>query len=146
MAVSRANVETVLVYRLGPLLTKAGQDGTTVDGTNVNLATPIGWALRMAGYSTASIASPTTAEVALAEDDIDEVLDLAEMRTLEDILGNLDDVDTSVGPRDEKLSQLAAQVEKKLKLVQDRLAGLYDHGAPLLTTGTLTYEFAEHNG
>ena len=144
MAVTRANVEAVLVYRLGPLMTKAGQDGTTVDGTNTDLADPIAWALRMAGYTTADITNPTTAEVALALDDIDEVVDLAELRTLENILGNLDDVDTTVGPRDEKLSQLAAQVQELIALKRARNEGLYGHGAPLLDTGTLTYEFAEH--
>ena len=144
MAVTRANVETVLVARLGPLMTKAGMDGTTADGTNTDLADPIAWGLRQAGYSVADITNPTTAEVALALDDIDEVVDLAELRTLENILGNLDDVDTAVGPRDEKLSQLAAQVQELIALKQASNEGLYGHGAPLLDTGTLTYEFAEH--
>ena len=146
MAVSRANVEYILIQRVGPLMAKAGQDGTTVDGTNANLADPIAWALQTAGYSVADITNPTTAEVALAVDDILEVSALAELRTLENILGNLDDVDTSVGPRDEKLSQLAEQVQRRLDWFSGRVEQLWGHGATELTTGTLTYEFVEHNG
>ena len=144
MAVTRANVENVLVKRLGPLMTKAGQDGSTVDGTNTDLADPIAWALRTAGYTTEDITNPTTAEVADAEDDIDQVVDLAEYRGLENILGNLDDVDVTVGPRSEKLSQLAAQVQKRLDQVKDRVEDLYSYGASALETGVITYEFAEH--
>lgn len=144
MSVTRANVENVLVKRLGPLMTKAGQDGTTVDGTNTDLADPIGWALRETGYSTADITSPTSAEVNAAVDDIDQVVDLAEFRTLGNILGNLDDVDVTVGPRSERLSQLAAQVQKRLESVEKRIERLYGYGASSLETGVITYEFAEH--
>ena len=146
MAVSRPNVEYILVARVGPLMVKAGQDGTTVDGTNADLGDPIAWALQTSGYSVADITNPTTAEVALALSDILEVSALAELRTLENILGNLDDVDTSVGPRDEKLGQLAEQVQKRLDWLAKWVEQLYGHGAAPLTTGTLTYEFAEHNG
>jgi len=146
MAVTRANVEYILVARVGALMTKASLDGTTVDGSNTDLADPIAWALQTAGYDVADITNPDTAEVALALDDILEVSALAELRTLENILGNLDDVDTSVGPRDEKLSQLAEQVQRRLDWFSERVEQLWGHGAAPLTTGTLTYEFAEHNG
>ena len=144
MAVTRANVEVNLIRRLGNLMTKAEMDGSTADGTNTDLADPIGWALRQAGYPTADITDPTTAEVAAAVGDIDQVMDLSEMRTLESILGGLDDVDITLGPRDEKLSQLAEQAEKKLVAIQDKIQKLYSFSAAALTTGTLTYEFAEH--
>ena len=144
MTISRADVENVSIHRAGPLMTKAGMDGTTVDGTNTDLASPISWALRQAGYSVADITNPTTAEVALAADDVDEVLDLTELRTLEDILGSLDDVDVTVGPRREMLSQLSEQVQKRIKSVQTRVEKTYGLGAAPLETGTITYQFAEH--
>lgn len=144
MAITRANVENVTIHRTGPLMTKAGMDGTTVDGTNTDLASPIAWALRQAGYSVADITNPTTAEVALASDDVDEVLDLTELRTLEDIMGSLDDVDVTVGPRKEMLSQLSDQVQKRIKSVQARVGKAYGFGAAALETGTITYQFAEH--
>ena len=144
MSITRANVENVLVHLLGPMLTKAGML-ILVDGTNDDLGYPIGWALREAGYTTADITSPTDAEVNSAEDDIDEVVDLAELRTLANIVGNLDDVDVTVGPRSEKLSQLAIQVQKRLDSVEKRLEKLYGFGASSLGTGVITYEFAEHS-
>ena len=144
MSVTRANVENVLVKRAGALMTKASMDGTTVDGTNEDLADPIAWGLRVAGYTSADITNPTTAEVAAAEDDIDEVVDYAELRTMENVLGNLDDVDTTVGPRSESLSQLAEQVQKRLDTLLARVKDTYGYGASPLTTGTITYEFAEH--
>ena len=144
MTLSRANVEYILEARLGPLMTKAGMDGTTVDGTNVDMADPIAWSLRQAGYSVADITNPTTAEVALATDDTDKILDLSELRTLENILGNLDDVDVTVGPRREALSQLADQCKSRLDAVKLKVEDAYGYGASVLATGTLTYEFAEH--
>lgn len=144
MSISRANVENVLVHRVGPLLTKGGQDGTTVDGTNDDLSDPIAWALRQVGYSTADITNPTTAEVAAAVDDVDEVVDMAELRILESLLGNLDDVDVQVGPRREDLSQLAKQVETRLKRVSAWVEKTYGHGASVLGTGKVKFEFAEH--
>lgn len=144
MAISRANVENVAVKRVGPLMTKAGMDGTTVDGSNTDLADGIGWALRQTGYSVADITNPTTAEVAAASDDVDQLLDMTEFRTLENIIGNLDDVNVTVGPRKEDLSDLSKQVQKRIDQVEARVKKLYGVGVPSLSTGTLTFEFAEH--
>lgn len=144
MAVTRANVETNLIRRLGNLMTKAGMDGSTADGTNTDLADPIAWGLRESGYSTADITNPTSAEVAAAEEDIDQVMDLSELRTVESILGGLKNVDITLGPRSESFHQLALQAEKKLAAIQDKVEKLYSFSASPLTTGTLTYEFAEH--
>jgi hypothetical protein len=40
MVLTRANVEADLIDRTGAFLTVVGKDGTTVDGTNVNLNFP----------------------------------------------------------------------------------------------------------
>jgi hypothetical protein len=144
MTITRANVENIAIHRAGPLMVKAGKDGTTVDGTNTDLAGPIAWALRQAGYPVADITNPTTAEVAAADDAVDEVLDLTELRTLEDVMGSLDDVDVTVGPRKEMLSQLAKQAQKRIDTVKAKVEESYGHGAATISTGTITYEFVEH--
>lgn len=144
MTITRANVEFILIDRAGPLMTKASMDGTTVDGTNSDLADPIGWGLRQAGYSVADITNPTTAEVASANDDVDEVLDFGELRLVENVMGNLDDVDVQVGPRRESLAQLSRQVQKRIDVLRRRIEKTYGLGVSPLGTGTLTYEFAEH--
>ena len=73
----------------------------------------IGWAVRMLGYTTASILAPLDAEVsAVADAKVDALLDLAELRTLESILTNLNGVDLTTGPVLERLGQLPDRLAK----------------------------------
>ncbi|NVM23986.1 MAG: hypothetical protein HWN68_19680, partial [Desulfobacterales bacterium] len=98
-------------------------------------------ALMEMGYTVADPTLPTDAEVAAVPNSFRrEFLARAEYRQLGNILGNLAVVDTTVGPRSEKLSQLAEQARERRKAIEDK----YGLSAPLLTTGTITYEFAEH--
>jgi len=127
-------------------MTKAGM-AVTYAGANADLNDPIGWALRRLAYTVSDITNVTSAEVAaVASDDLDEMLLLAEYRLLESVQTNLDDVDVEVGPRSEKLSQLAAQVEKRLARLLNQLETDYGFGLSALTQGTFTFEFAEHGG
>lgn len=140
MAITRVTGETVIVKRLGPLMTAAGM-AVTIVGTNADLNDPLAWATRALGHSTASVATVTNAELAsVAAADYDNFLDLAEYRTLQNILGALDDVDIVVGPRSEKLSQLAEQAQKKLDRLEKRLGSLIDP----MEAGYITLEFAQH--
>lgn len=144
MTITRANVETILVKRVGPLLTKAGM-ATTIVGSNADLNDPMGYALRQAGYSVASILSVSDSDLASVSDSgVDEVIDFAEYMTLENILGNLDDVNTTLGPRKEELFQLTGQVERKLARLEKKLNQLYGWNASTLETGVIIQEFAEH--
>jgi hypothetical protein len=91
------------------------------------------------------VASEADSDLASVDsDDYDRLFDLAELRTLETIQGNLDDVDIQLGPRQEALSQLAKQVEQRLNRLQARVQREYGYGAAALGTGVITYEFAEH--
>jgi len=54
MALTRANAEVILIRRVGALLTAADLDGTTVDGTNVDLNDPFASALRQLGHTAVS--------------------------------------------------------------------------------------------
>ena len=146
MSLTRANTEQILIRRCGKLLTAAGLDGTTVAGNNADLNDPLGWALRKSGYSVASVAAIADADLAaVSADDTDKLLDLAELRALETILGNLDDVDITLGQRSESLSQLSAQVEKKLTRLQARVEKAYGVGIGTLQAGMITNLFAEHD-
>jgi len=144
MAITRANVETILVKRLGPALTKAGM-ATTVAGSNADLNDPIGWAARQCGLTVASLTAVADSDLSgLASSGYDKLLDLAEYRTLETVIQNLDDVDVKLGPRDEKFSQLANQLQKRLEAMLDKLKADYGYGAATIWTGVLIHEFAEH--
>lgn len=146
MTLTRANTEFLLEARAGPLLTAADMDGSTVDGTNVDFNDPIGRAVRDLGHTVTSrilVADADIAAVTVAEEE--EFLDAAELHTLEAILGNLDDVDIRVGPRDEKLSQLAEQVERKIKRLRKKMDLLYGYGLAVPVAGYITRDLAEHD-
>jgi len=140
MALTRTIAETILVKRLGPMMTAAGM-AVTIIGTNADLNDPLAWATRQLGHTTADPSTVTDAELAsVAVANYDDFLDLAEYRALQNVLGALDDVDLTVGPRSEKLSQLAAQAQKKLDQLEHRLDSY------MYATGNsyISMEFAEH--
>lgn len=144
MALTRANVEFLMEARLSPLLAAAGM-AVTVAGANADLNDPIGRAVRDLGYTVASLVLVADADVAqVAVGEYDEFLDAAELHTLENILGNLDDVDIKVGPRDEKLNQLAEKVERKIKRLLKAMALAYGYGLAIPRAGYITKDFAEH--
>jgi len=123
-------------------MTAAGMDGTTVDGTNADLNGPIGRALHDLGHAVASFVLVANADVDDVTDaQTGEFLDRVILHTLEAVLGNLDDVDITVGPRSEKLSQLAAQAERRVARLRVTL------GAGMVTPAAtvITLNIAEHD-
>jgi hypothetical protein len=127
-------------------MTAADLDGTTVDGTNADLNGPIGHSIRDLGYAVADATSVADADVAQVTDaQTDEYLDVATYYTLAAVLGNLDDVDIRVGPRSEKLNQLAEQVERLMDRMRERLEDAYGHGFSVVATGYIQLDRAEHD-
>lgn len=146
MAITMVNVETILVARVGALMTEANLDGATVDGDNADLNDPIGVALREMGESVADISDVVDADLGgVAEADYNELLDRAELRTLESIEGNLTLVDITAGPRSEKLSQLASSVQVRKQQLMDRIEAQYGIGGDSFVAGYLTMDFVEHD-
>lgn len=146
MTVDREQVEIVLIRRCGALMTAADLDGSTITGNNNDLNDPIGYALRRLGQSVADISNVTDADLSgVADTDIDKLLDLAETRTLGNILGNLDDVDITLGPRRESLNQLAELLEKRLERLQKKIEREYGIGLGSFESGVISMDFAEHN-
>jgi hypothetical protein len=116
----------------------------TVAGSNASLNDPLGYALRQSGYTVANIASVADADIASVEtDDIDEVLDVAEFRTLENISGNIDDVDITNGPESERYSQIAASLEKRMTRLQQKIYDTYGTGV-IAEAGVINYDIAAH--
>lgn len=120
MALTRSNAEGVIVSRLAQLMTAAGL-ATTTAGSNSDLDDPLVWAARRLGISPVSPVTVTDADLSgLDSADYDDFLDLVEFRTLENIQGNLALVDTTAGPRTEKLSQLTEKVEVMIEARRER--------------------------
>jgi len=139
---TRTQAETVLIARCGKLMTACGIDGATVNGTNASFTDPLAWALRQSGYSPAAFGAVTDTDLAGVQDgDTDKLLDLAEMRALENALGNFDATDISVGPRSESYDQLRAGIEKILTRKQTNIMRLYGVGIGTLEAGVIAYDF-----
>jgi len=130
MTLTRANAETELVSRAKGKMELVGM-AVTVVGTNADLNGPLSTALRKMGLAPASPITVTDTDLAnLTDADIDEYLDRAELRLLENIHRNYTLVDIKSGPQDEKLSQLAAQLEKSIELLSAKIKSEYgDSGA-----------------
>ena len=144
MALTRANAEVILIRRVGALLTAADLDGTTVDGTNVDLNDPFASALRQLGHTVCSAVLLVDADlVSLAAADYNAFFDLAELRTKKNVLGNLTLVDITAGPRSERLGQLAEQLRKDIDALQDAIKADYNIGVGTLEAGIITLDFAE---
>lgn len=146
MSLTRVHCEVVLIKRLGNLLTAAKLDGTTVNGTNQDLNDPLGYALRKLGYSVTEVAAVADADVAQVQaDEYDQLFDLAELRCLRSIHGNLARVDLTVGPRSEKYSQLADRVGDRISVLSQQVKDEYGIGAPELQAGTIMLDFVDKN-
>lgn len=144
MALTRAVAETVLVKRLGPMMA-VGELAVTIVGTNADLDDPLAWATRGVGGSTAAHNTVTDAELALiAAADYDDLMLLAEWRTLLNIRGAMDFVDIMTGPRSEKLHQHVAQLQQMLDTLEPSVEALGVLTQPL-TAGYVSLDFVEHN-
>ncbi len=139
---TRAQAETILTRRLGPTMTAAKMDGETADGTNPDLNDPLGWAVRKLEGTVADLVAVADADLdTVSTDDTDNLLDLAELRALNNVLGNLTLVDTSVGPRSQKFGQLREGIGARIERLEKSLAT--ELGATL-TAGVIEMDFAEH--
>ena len=144
MTITRTQVERILIKRCGLLMTAARLDGVTINGTNADLDDPIGVALRTSGLSVADISAVSDSDLASVTNDLtDQVLDIAEYRALQNIEGNLDQVDITIGPRSESLNQLATHIKSKIERLQMRISRQYGIGMGALSAGVIGLDFAE---
>lgn len=144
MALTRETAEIILVKRLGPMM-EVAEMAVTIVGANADLNDPLAWATRGVDGTTATHHTVTDAELALVSSaDYDDLMTLAEWRTLKNIQGALNAVDLTVGPRSEKLSQYAAKVQQMLDNLEPLVTGLGLLTVPV-TTGYITIDIAEHN-
>lgn len=143
-AFTRITAETTLVNRLGPIMVMA-ELAVTIVGTNGSLDDPLAWATRMVGAATANYNTVTDAELLLvATADLDDLLNLAEWRTLLNIRGAIDMVDIVTGPRAEKLHQFVAQLQQMLDTLEPTIAAL-GVLTPSISAGYISLDFAEHH-
>lgn len=144
MALTRVQVETILVKRCGGVMALATMAVTTA-GANADLDDPIGAALRAFAITPANPLAVTDADIAgITNDDAAAFLDVAELRTLESVLGNLQLVDIRLGPRDEKLGQVRTGLEQRIARLEKAIQTRYGLGLGTITAGVIGLSFAEH--
>lgn len=124
MALSVTDLNSILLKRTSKYLTAAGFVGNDAD-----LVDPLRWALSMLGVTTASLTAIVDADlITINGIEIDALLDLAELRTLEISLGNLTSVTVKAGPVTQNLSDLAKNLisilDTKRKGIIARYKGL----------------------
>lgn len=147
MSITRAKAETILIERVGVLMTAAGFDGNTHDGSNQNLNDPLLYALWKTGNtSVGNIIGVTTDDLgALASADYAKFFDLAELRLLMNVRGNLSDVDITVGPRSERLSQRVRLLDDMIRRKRQSIEQEYGIGASELQIGQINLNFQSKN-
>jgi len=123
MAVTRAQVESVLIRRASMAMAEVGMDALTNTGSNADLNDPIASALMALGYTVGNITAVTTADLSQVDsDDMRAFLDTCELRLLETIHNHATTmVDLYVGPRKEWFSQFALSLAKRIQSLSDSL-------------------------
>ena len=116
------------MQRVGAWLAAAGLP-TTIVGSNAALNDPIGWAIRQSDGTVASAVLVTDADVAtVASADLDQLIDLAELRALESVLSNFTGVDKKAGPVELKSSQMADRLERRIASLRSMISLTYGIG------------------
>jgi hypothetical protein len=138
MALTRAQLETILVGNLGAWLAAADL-AVTFAGTNADLAYPMASAIVDAGYDVADMSSPTDAELAIVPDSARrKVIDLAELRTLEAILQNYDGTDLTAGPVKIEDDDLGQRIERRIAAKRTSIYLLYGIGRAGVSAASTT--------
>ncbi len=116
--------ELIEENRLSALLVKAR--ALTGDSSRPALDPCIQWALRMLGYTVASLTTTAEAELAaVTTAHIDALLDLTELKMLEAIQTNLTEVDLTTGPVTEALSDLSDRLAKLVPIKRANIGLMY---------------------
>lgn len=139
MTITRVQAETELVRRSKKRMQLVGF-AVTIVGSNDDLSGPMAVALRAMDITPASPITVTDSDLS-AVDDVDEFLDRAELRLLENILGNYDLADINTGPYSESTSQILSAIEKDVIRLREKVSA--SHGS--MEAGTIHLNFAETN-
>jgi|DewCreStandDraft_4_1066084.scaffolds.fasta_scaffold78472_2 hypothetical protein len=139
MTVTRVAIETVLVSRTRKRMDFVGMS-VVPDGHNADLNDPISTALQRMGITPADITQIQDSDLATVED-VSQLLDLAELRLLENIYGNSDAVDIDALDRSEKYSQFTTALEKAIARKTEQINTTYGMGLGTLSAGVIDLDF-----
>lgn len=111
----------------------------TITAGSPAMVDSITYGMRKAGLTLSDPINVVDADlVQVNEDNIDKMLDLAELRLLETIQGNLDDVDIIVGPERENYSQITSQLSLRILRLSRRVEKEYAAFKESVEGGTIS--------
>lgn len=139
MALTRANIETILVSRCKKRMEFVGF-AVTVSGNNTDLNDPIFTALQQMGITPANISNVADSDLTTVTD-ITKLCDLAEVRLLENILGNSDKVTLQAASGTEHFSDANDALEKLIARKQASIQNKYGVGVGSLQSGKVSLSF-----
>lgn len=139
MALTRANIESILVSRCKKRMEFVGFAVTT-SGNNTDLNDPIFTALQVMGITPANIANVVDSDLATVTD-VTKLCDLAELRLLENILGNFDKVTLQAASGTEHFSDAVTALEKLIERKQANIQKKYGVGLGSLQSGKVSLSF-----
>ncbi len=143
MALTRAQIESVLVSRCKKRMVFV-EFAITTSGSNADLNDPICNALQIMGVNPANIASIADGDLVTVTDAA-KLCDLAEVRLLENILGNSDKVTLQAASGTEHFSNFNEALEKIVARKQKELQAKYGIGLGSLSSGKLSLAFQSKN-
>lgn len=141
MALTRAAIEKSLVSRARRRM-EFVSFSVAFDGGNADLNDPIATALQRTGITPADITDIQDSDLATVENVL-KLIDLAELRLLENILGNVDAVDVTEGPRSVRYSQFSTSLENAIKEKRAAVEKEYGIGLMELGAGVVDLDFQE---
>lgn len=145
MTITRAQVETLLIKRVGTLFTELGLDGTSAQGYNADLNDPIGYGIRQCGEKVSDLTAVADSDLSSITE-YDKLLDFAELRALRTALTVARRLVTiQEGPHREDLSDLATGLQTDIAAKQAEISEAYGLGVAQLEAGVLTLQFMETN-
>ena len=144
MSLTRAQFETIMIQRIGGWYANVSFP-VTIIGSNAALNDPLGYAIRVAGGTVASYALVADADLlTVADADLDMLLDVAELRALENVLSNFTLVDAKAGPVEAKSSQFADRLERVIARKRSQIAVRYGiEYSATMQTGVISLNFTE---
>lgn len=129
MAYTRAQLEGILIKRVGAWLTFVSLDGVTHAGANPDLNDPLVQALQYLSYSVADITNVSSTDLAAVSDaNIPKLLALAEYYSLGTILQNFTKTDVSGLNYSKKAGQFGERVAARLEALRLQLLTQYGVG------------------
>jgi hypothetical protein len=123
-------------------LAYAGLDGVTVDGTNQSLNDPIAAGLASLGVAAAGLAVADPDLLAVDSIAARQLLDVAELRALESILGNKASPDQRALNSYLYEGRFYAQLQKTIAYKNSQVEREYGIGVPTVSAGVLDLGFA----